>query len=420
MTGVPAEPRRRRLLYIHPDTMGFSTDLQRNRLHFLSRYFEGDFLAIWKVHDRSEAEGVELARELNRLTRISFRYTYSYHLPVVVRQLWDVAFFVSTGLRLSLRAGRYDAIVAYGPYRTGIAAYILKVLTRTPLILELPGNPRKTFDFGGGAWTRIKRLLAPRLVSFLVKRADHLWLRYPGQVPGLGEADQSRVSIFPNFVPINTVRVGVPGEKYILFLGFPWDLKGVDLLILAWNRLWRRFPDWHVKIIGHCPDRSPYIALQGDNTAIEFGYPVPHPKAMELMERCSIFVLPSRTDAMARVLIEAMAAGKPIIASRVDGTPHYLEHGRTALLFESENVDELTAHLETFLQSPAMASGMGEAAHAYAHAELSEVRYAERFRDMVEQTISTRAAARRGARSSASAERPSSSPGAAVAARRPR
>ena len=36
----------RRLLYIHPDTMGFEADPSRNPLHFLSRYFEGDYLAV--------------------------------------------------------------------------------------------------------------------------------------------------------------------------------------------------------------------------------------------------------------------------------------------------------------------------------------------------------------------------------------
>jgi glycosyltransferase involved in cell wall biosynthesis len=111
---------------------------------------------------------------------------------------------------------------------------------------------------------------------------------------------------------------------------------------------------------------------------------------MCLMEECSIFVLPSRTDAMARVLMDAMAARKPIIASRVDGTPYYLEHGRTALLFESENVDELTAHLENLLTDAPLADRLAAAAYERVHSELSEERYAERFRDMVERTLATR------------------------------
>jgi glycosyltransferase involved in cell wall biosynthesis len=382
---LTGQSRTRRLLYIHPDTMGFELDPARNPLHFLSRFFEGDFLAVWWVDDRAAAPA--RAEELNRRTRIRFHWTHSYKYPAGLRQLWDVLFYIWKGLSLSLRYGRYDVIVSYGPYRTGIAAYILKKLTSTPLILELPGNPRKTFTFGGGAFRRIKQALGPRLVSFIVKRADHLWLRYPGQLAELGPEDERRVSVFPNFVAIQSLRGRTSGDKYILFLGHPWDLKGVDLLILAWNRLWQRFPDWHLKIVGHCPDRSPYIALQGDNPAIEYRPGTPHPQAMRLMEECSIFVLPSRTDAMARVLIEAMAARKPIVASRVDGTPHYLEHGRTALLFESENVDELAAHLEMLLTDPSQAERVADAAFAHVHSELSEERYAERFRMMVERTL---------------------------------
>jgi glycosyltransferase involved in cell wall biosynthesis len=93
---------------------------------------------------------------------------------------------------------------------------------------------------------------------------------------------------------------------------------------------------------------------------------------------------------MARVLIEAMAARKPIIATRVDGTPHYLEHGRTALLFESENVDELAALLERLMTDAVLAEKLAAAAFAHVHAELSEERFAERFREMVERTLATR------------------------------
>jgi glycosyltransferase involved in cell wall biosynthesis len=386
---LPAAAPRRRLLYIHPDTMGFDPEPARNRLHFLSRFFEGDFLAVWWLDDLATAPA--LADQLNKQSRIRFHWTHSYRYPPVFRQLWDIAFYVWKGLSLSIREGRYDVIVAYGPYRTGLAGYIVKLLTGTPLILEVPGNPQKTFRFGGGALNRVKQWFGPKLVRFLVNRSDHLWLRYPGQLDGVNGVDTShRVSVFANFVAIKSLRGRPPTEKYILFLGHPWDLKGVDLLILAWNRLWRRFPDWHLKIIGHCPDRSPYIALQGDNTAIEYGPGTPHAQAMPLMEGCSIFVLPSRTDAMARVLIEAMAARKPIIATRVDGTPHYLEHGRTALLFESENVDELAALLERLMTDAVLAEKLAAAAFAHVHAELSEERFAERFREMVERTLATR------------------------------
>lgn len=377
--------RRRRLLYIHPDTMGFDPDPARNPLGFLSRYFEGDYLAVWWVDDRNSAPA--RAAELNRQSSIRFHWTHSYRYPAVLRQLWDILFYIGKGLSLARRHGRYDAIVVYGPYRTGIAGYLLKVISGTPLILELPGNPSKSHSFGEGKLRRFKQRAGQRLVSFLVKRSDHLWLRYPGQLPGLGPEEDPRVSVFPNFVAIRSLQSRPASENYILFLGHPWDLKGVDLLILAWNRLWRRYPDWHLKVVGHCPDRRPYIALQGENPTIEFRPGMPHKQAMRLMEECSIFVLPSRTDAMARVLIEAMAARKPIIASRVDGTPHYLHHNRTALLFESESVDELTLHLDALLADPDRREELAAAAHEYVHAELSEERYAERFRNMVERTI---------------------------------
>lgn len=395
-TTAEADRARLRLLYVHPDTMGFESDPAENPLGVLSRYFEGDYLAVWCLDDLSMAR--PRAAELNRHSHIRFRWTHSYRYPPILRQAWDVLFYVGTGLWLTMRDGRYDAIVVYGPYRTGIAGYVLKILTGTPLIVELPGNPRKSHSFGEGKLKRLKQSVGQRIVSFLVKRANHIWLRYPGQLPELDETDRARISVFPNFVPIKKLSGHSPAEKYILFLGHPWDLKGVDLLILAWNRLWRRYPDWHLKVVGHCPDRSPYIALQADNTAIEFRKGTPHKEAMQLMAGCSIFVLPSRTDAMARVLMEAMASRKPIVASRVDGTPHYLEHERTALLFESENIDQLAGHLETLINNPALGDRLASAGYAHVHSELSEERYAERFLDMVERTLNAPGSRRKAGR----------------------
>ncbi len=78
------------------------------------------------------------------------------------------------------------------------------------------------------------------------------------------------------------------------------------------------------------------------------------------MRRCSIFVLASRSEAMGRVLLEAMGAKKPIIASRTSGIPHYVRDGRNGLLFESENSADLTEKIVRLVQDPLLQRRLGE------------------------------------------------------------
>lgn len=390
--GVSPEQRLRyRMLYIHPETVGLSDDPRKNPLHHLSAYFSGDYLAINCFGDPARTR--ELAQRITSASgEFRFHWLDTTRLPAVVRQVADLAFFIAKGLQLSLKHGRYDVIVAYGPYRTGFAGYILRLLTNSRLILEIPGNPRMTHQFDRSSIGRLKRSVGPRLVSFLTRRADHLRLRYPGQLSN-ADTHTSQVSVFPSFIPVETIpRSADTTERYIFFMGYPWHLKGVDVLIRAFNRISPKHPGVKLKIVGHCADRSPYITLAANNPNIEFHGPMPHDDAMRLMAGCSVFVLPSRTDAIARVLLEALAAERPVIASRVDGIPYYIQDGVTGLLFTPEDDAELSEKLHTLLSNGEVARSIARAGHMYVQSELSEKRYAETFRDMVELTLRPRSA----------------------------
>jgi glycosyltransferase involved in cell wall biosynthesis len=94
-------------------------------------------------------------------------------------------------------------------------------------------------------------------------------------------------------------------------------------------------------------------------------------------------VLASRTEAMGRVLLEAMAARKPIIASAVGGVPHYVSDNRTGLLFESENVEQLAEKLTLLMEDTEMRERLGTQALASVKAQFDETSYAQSFRQML-------------------------------------
>jgi len=81
----------------------------------------------------------------------------------------------------------------------------------------------------------------------------------------------------------------------------------------------------------------------------------------DLLAASNIFVLPTLLDALPTVLIEAMAAGKPIVASGVGGVPEIVEDGRNGLLVSPAQPQELAASCIQLLQNPTQAHQMGDA-----------------------------------------------------------
>jgi glycosyltransferase involved in cell wall biosynthesis len=101
-------------------------------------------------------------------------------------------------------------------------------------------------------------------------------------------------------------------------------------------------------------------------------------------------VLPSRTEAMGRVILEAYACRKPVVASRVDGIPHYVIDGKTGLLATPGDPNDLGEKLDAVLSDPALARQLGSAGHDLVRAELTEEAFASRFNDLVAQVVERR------------------------------
>jgi glycosyltransferase involved in cell wall biosynthesis len=325
------------------------------------------------------------------LPNVRYHFTYSSTLRQPLRVFWDLAFFVFRGLSIFRSGRRFQLIVAYGTTRTAAAALILKWLTRSRLILDIPGDPRTAYLCDSDHPTsgdKLKHSLAHLWTRFLLRHVDRLKLLFPEQMDIYPQAARIPKSLFAAFVPISSVNASSEEGNYVLFLGFPWHLKGVDVLIRAFNLISDDFRNQTLKIVGHCPNRIPFEALRGDNTRIEFHKGVSREKALELIAGCTCLVLPSRTEAMGRVLLEAMAARKPVIASRVGGIPYYVKDRETGLLFESGNVEQLASCLRLVLGDESLRRQLAARAFDQVHERLNEHEYARQFTEMIRQTIS--------------------------------
>ena len=100
-----------------------------------------------------------------------------------------------------------------------------------------------------------------------------------------------------------------------------------------------------------------------------------------------VFVLPSYSEGVSLALLEAMAAGLPVIASRVGGLPEVVTDGENGLLVPPRDADALAAALTRLLADPSLARQLGENARGYVREHFSLERLGREINEIYEELI---------------------------------
>lgn len=372
-----------RILFVLPECYVLpQPDAGRDHLASLSSAHEGQvLLAYWGLGDQ--------LRPIADTPKFRYDVTHTSRRWGKLRGVVDALVMVRRTLYLHYRDRRFDVIVAYGT-KPGIVARLVKLVTGVKVVAEIPGTPATRHLYNLPRRTRralLQNKMSRWLVAFVIRGVDHVRLGYPDQLAGFSQHGHIPSSVFHYFVPIGSIKPTHIDAKYILSIGFPWYLKGVDVLIKAFRRISGEFPGYRLKIIGHAygGDREYFETLRAGRSDIEFERGVPYDTSLSLISNCSVLVLASRTESMGRVLLEAMACQKPIVASQVEGIPHYIQHEQNGLLFESENVQDLAFQLKRVLSDAQLAAALAKNGYDTVHERYSEARYAEEFDRMIQE-----------------------------------
>ena len=124
---------------------------------------------------------------------------------------------------------------------------------------------------------------------------------------------------------------------------------------------------------------SDYLHVLGERTDVP-----------TLMQAFDCFLLCSDAEAFGLVIIEAMAAGTPVVATSVDGVPEIIAHGRTGLLAAPEDVDAMATHVHSMLTDRRRAEDIGEAGQRAAINRFSVTTTAKRVYDVYEDVMRVR------------------------------
>jgi len=233
--------------------------------------------------------------------------------------------------------------------------------------------------------------LGGRLVAVSNQVADHLsrdlWIR------------RARILTIPNGVQwISSAQSSIrdelglkPGDTLILAVGNLYAVKGHRHLVDALARIAERHPHAHVAIAGRGDlDQSLRTQARGLGLANRLHLLGLRAEIPALLMAADVFALPSLSEGLPLALLEAMFAGRPIVASDVGEVRAVLNGGEAGLLVEPGSAEQLACALARLLSHPDEAKRLGDAAARRAAAEYDIARVTARYADLYRELLTAR------------------------------
>jgi glycosyltransferase involved in cell wall biosynthesis len=197
--------------------------------------------------------------------------------------------------------------------------------------------------------------------------------------------------------PASTVRYGlrapaVPvverAPRELLAVGRLEPQKGMDVLLRALREIVVEFPNVRLRIAGEGGERA---ALERQARELGLGDRVAflglRDDVISLMAQSALLVHGARWEGFGLVLLEAMAAGTPIVATRVGGVAEVVADGATGLLVAPEDPSALAAGVLALLRDPARARAMGAAGRRRLETEFAPERMSAETAAIYEQVL---------------------------------
>ena len=174
-------------------------------------------------------------------------------------------------------------------------------------------------------------------------------------------------------------ELGIRGKAPVIgIVSKLWEGKGHATLIHAFEGLKQEIPEAVLVIVGEGYLRERLVDLVGrlglQSSVLFTGFRM---DVRRLIATFDVAVLPSYFEGMGRVLLEAMAMEKPVVASSVGGIPDLVRHGENGLLVTAGSVPELKSSLLSLVRNPALAREMGKEGRKRISEEFSAGRMAQ-------------------------------------------
>ena len=176
--------------------------------------------------------------------------------------------------------------------------------------------------------------------------------------------------------------LGLIGHSVLLFVGRLHPQKGLDVLFAALPELLARHADMSVVLVGDGPLRLWVESMATKVCRERIAVVGWRSDALSLIKGCRLLVLPSRFEGMPNVVMEAMAAGKPIACTRVEGVEELLGSSMSNQTCEPGNVDALRELINRLWEDPDRANSLGAQNRSLIAASYSVDKMVSRYHEL--------------------------------------
>jgi glycosyltransferase involved in cell wall biosynthesis len=289
-----------------------------------------------------------------------------------------------------LRSFRPDVVVAESPYEA-VAVQLARRATRAPakLVVEVHGDWHVSTRLYGSRARRVLGPIGDRLAGWAVRSADaHRAVSEftASLVRAVGREPVAVFTTYSDHTAFSSPPAPVPEEPRLLFVGVLERYKNVDGLAAAWRLAATRVPEARLQLVGAGTQVELAEALARDGA--EWNRRLEPSELAAALDAARALLLPSASEGLPRVAIEAFLRGRAVVGARAGGIPDIVEDGVNGLLVEYGDTEALAAAIARIATDLELARRLGEGASASAARWVSTPEeYAERVRGVVDAAL---------------------------------
>jgi glycosyltransferase involved in cell wall biosynthesis len=300
-----------------------------------------------------------------------------------------LAFWLALPLRTArqLREFRPEAVFCQTAYDAA-AALVARRIARVParIVVEVHGDWRTSTRLYGSPARRLVSRLADALAASALRRADAVRTVSPFTTTLVRELGVEPAADFPAFMylaPFASPPAPLPELPVALFVGVLEAYKNIDGLAAAWRLASPRVAKGSLRLIGD-GTRTDVARALVDELGVRWDPALTPEEVASALDEAWILVLPSRSEGMGRVLVEAFIRGRGVIGARAGSIPDLVGDGVSGLLVDPDDPAELADALVRVLSDRALAEQLAEGARSAAEPWLqTPEQYARRMRELV-------------------------------------
>ncbi len=295
-------------------------------------------------------------------------------------------------VRREIRGFQPAAVVAADPY-VGAAAWVGRALSgrRPRLIVEVHGDPKTFTRLYGSSARKALSPVADAVARWSLRRADATRALSDFTSSIVEEArGEPATAAFPTYSDLSAFAEPpvepVPEARTIVFVGALEPYKNVVGLAAAWRRVAGELPDARLTIVGKGSQQRVIDDLLRDLPGqVEHRPEVSPDGVAQAFDEARALVLPSWPEGLGRVVIEAFARGRGVVATAAGGIVDLVDDGEQGLLIPPGDTDALVAALRRVLTEEGLAAQLGAAAHErYAKWSSTPADFARAYRELVD------------------------------------